>query len=77
MTHLPVIVDPSHGCGIRSLVPPLAKAAVAAGADGLLIEVHPNPEEALSDGQQSLLPEQFSALMKDIRKYAELEARYI
>jgi len=77
LTHLPVIVDPSHGCGIRSLVPPLAKAAVAAGADGLLIEVHPNPEEALSDGQQSLFPDQFSALMKDVRKYAELEGRYI
>ena len=77
LTHLPVIVDPSHACGIRSLVPPLAKAAIAAGADGLLVEVHPNPEEALSDGQQSLLPEQFSALMKDIRKYAEIEGRYI
>jgi len=77
LSHLPVIVDPSHGCGISSLVPPLAKAAIAAGADGLLVEVHPNPEEALSDGAQSLLPEQFQALMNDIAKYAELEGRYI
>ena len=67
----------SHGCGMSSLVPPLAKAAIAAGADGLLVEVHPNPEQALSDGAQSLLPEQFGALMKDIARYAQLEGRYV
>ena len=60
---LPVVVDPSHGTGVRSLVSPMAKAAVAAGADGLLIEVHPNPEEAKSDGSQSLRPKEFRELM--------------
>ncbi len=60
---LPVVVDPSHGTGIRSLISPMAKAAVAAGADGLLIEVHPNPEEAKSDGPQSLRPKEFRELM--------------
>ena len=60
---LPVVVDPSHGTGIKSLVSPMAKAAVAAGADGLLIEVHPNPEEAKSDGPQSLRPKEFRELM--------------
>ncbi len=59
----PVLVDPSHGTGLRELVPPMALAAAAAGADGLLVEVHPRPEEALSDGQQSLDPEEFSRLM--------------
>ncbi len=65
-THLPVIVDPSHATGKWSLVPPLAKASVAVGADGLMIEVHPNPHEAVSDGPQSLLPEKFEALMKSL-----------
>jgi 3-deoxy-7-phosphoheptulonate synthase len=74
-THLPVIVDPSHATGVRSLVPAAAKAAVAAGADGLLIEVHPDPEAALSDGAQSLAPEEFEALMVDLAGYAELEGR--
>ncbi len=73
LTHLPVIVDPSHGTGVRSLVTPLAKAAVAVGADGLIIEVHPNPEEAFSDGAQSLLPQQFENLMDWVRKLALLE----
>lgn len=73
LTHLPIIVDPSHGTGVRSLVLPLAKAAVAVGADGLIIEVHPNPEEAFSDGAQSLLPQQFEVLMDWVRKLASLE----
>ncbi len=66
-SHLPVIVDPSHGTGLRDKVAPMARAAVAAGADGLLIEVHPRPDEALSDGVQSLLPEQFAHLMEELR----------
>lgn len=65
-THLPVIADPSHAGGDRRLVGPLAKAALAAGADGLMIEVHPDPARALSDGQQSLSPEEFAALMADL-----------
>lgn len=66
LTHLPVIVDPSHAVGIRDKVPPMALAAVAAGADGLIVEVHCNPEKALSDGAQSLYPEQFEKLMRDV-----------
>ena len=66
LTHLPVIVDPSHATGIRAKVPPVALAAVAAGADGLIIEVHPDPEGALSDGPQTVFPEQFEKLMRDI-----------
>lgn len=75
LSHLPVIVDPSHGTGVRSLIPPMAKAAVPSGADGLIIEVHPNPEKAFSDGAQSLTPEQFGGLMADLRRYAPLENR--
>jgi 3-deoxy-7-phosphoheptulonate synthase len=75
LTHLPVIVDPSHGVGKRSLVAPMAKAAVAAGADGLLIEVHSNPEKALSDGDQSLTPDAFSNLMQELRPIAEAVGR--
>jgi len=75
LTHLPVIVDPSHGTGKRSLVRPLAKAAVAIGADGLMTEVHPCPEQAWSDGPQSLLPEDFAALMRDIQPYVNLRAQ--
>lgn len=70
LTHLPVIVDPSHAVGKRDLVAPMAKAAVAAGADGLLIEVHANPEEALCDGEQSLTPKAFQALMKELKPIA-------
>ena len=77
LTHLPVFVDPSHGTGKWSLVAPVARAAVAAGADGLLIEVHPNPEEALSDGAQSLKPERFAALMNELRGIAEAVGRTI
>ncbi|BAN89906.1 3-deoxy-7-phosphoheptulonate synthase [Aeropyrum camini] len=66
-THLPVIVDPSHPAGRRSLVPALAKAGLAAGADGLIVEVHPNPEEALSDAKQQLTPEELARLMGELR----------
>jgi 3-deoxy-7-phosphoheptulonate synthase len=66
-THLPVIVDPSHAAGHWRLVTPLARAAVAAGADGLLVEVHPEPEKAFSDGLQSLKPEKFYQLMDEVR----------
>jgi len=66
-SHLPVIADPSHGVGIRDKVPAMARAAVAAGADGLLVEVHCDPDRALSDGAQSLFPEQFQALMDQLR----------
>lgn len=74
-SHLPIIVDPSHGTGKWGLVPAVSKAAIAAGADGLIIEVHPNPEEALSDGAQSLYPEKFEELMRDLRKVAEAVGR--
>ena len=74
-THLPVVVDPSHGTGIWSLVMPMALAAVAAGADGLLIEVHPSPETALSDGPQQLRPERFAELMKALKAVAEAVGR--
>jgi 3-deoxy-7-phosphoheptulonate synthase len=77
LSHLPVIVDPSHGTGVRSLVIPISKAAVAAGADGLIIEVHPNPEEAFSDGAQSLTPDMFASLMDWIRKLAEVENKKV
>ena len=74
-THLPIIVDPSHATGVRAYVEPLAKAAIAAGADGLMIETHPCPEKALSDGPQSLTFEQFEELMKGLKPYAELSGR--
>ena len=74
-SHLPIIVDPSHATGEYSYVPPLAKAAVAAGADGLMIEVHPCPEKALSDGPQSLTFENFDRLMTELEPYAELAGR--
>jgi len=76
-THLPVIVDPSHGTGKRSLVPTMAKASIAAGADGLLIEVHHHPEAALCDGSQSLFPADFDVLMKDLDRIAEAVGRRI
>lgn len=71
LTHLPIVVDPSHGTGKWQLVKPMALAAIAAGADGLIIEVHPKPSEALSDGPQSLTPENFMDLMKDLKSVAE------
>ncbi|NWF52763.1 MAG: 3-deoxy-7-phosphoheptulonate synthase [Nitrospirae bacterium] len=77
LTHLPVVVDPSHGVGKWDLVAPMSKAAVAAGADGLLIEVHMNPEEALSDGEQSLKPDYFKKLMSELRPIASAVGRDI
>lgn len=77
LTHLPIIVDPSHGVGKMALVAPMAKAAVAVGADGLLIEVHTNPEEALSDGEQSLRPNDFKKLMKELKLIAASVGREI
>jgi len=77
LSHLPIIVDPSHGTGRRDKVPPMARAAVAAGADGLLIEVHNEPEKALSDGAQSLYPAQFEKLIKELRMIAPAVGRRI
>lgn len=74
-THLPVLADPSHGTGISRYVTAMARASVAAGADGLMIEVHPDPANALSDGAQSLTPEQFSQLVSEVRKIAEAVGR--
>jgi len=76
-SHLPIIVDPSHAAGHYSLVPAIAKAALAAGADGLLIEVHPNPKEALVDGLQSLSLSDFARLMEELRTIAKCLGRYI
>jgi 3-deoxy-7-phosphoheptulonate synthase len=75
LSHLPMVADPSHGTGRRDKVAPMARAAVAAGADGLLIEVHPDPDRALSDGAQSLSPEQFEELMKQLRIIAPAVGR--
>lgn len=77
LTHLPVVVDPSHGVGKWDIVAPMAKAAVAAGADGLLIEVHSNPEEAMSDGEQSLKPDAFRKLMEELKPIAAAVGREI
>lgn len=77
LTHLPVIADPSHASGKSSLIRPLAKSAAAAGADGLMIEVHPNPSQALCDGAQSLTPEAFKDVMNDVRKICALERKII
>ncbi|MBI3313359.1 MAG: 3-deoxy-7-phosphoheptulonate synthase [Candidatus Omnitrophica bacterium] len=76
-SHLPILIDPSHGTGKREFVAPIAKAAIAAGCDGIMVEVHPNPEEARSDGPQSLLPVQFEALMKEMRIVAQAVGREI
>ncbi len=76
-THLPVIVDPSHAAGRRELVPALARAAIAAGADGLIVEVHPKPDEALSDGRQSLAPDGFARLMEELRRTAAAVGRHV
>ena len=77
LSHLPIIVDPSHGIGLRDKVAPMARAAVAAGADGLIIEVHPDPDNALSDGAQSLFPGQFEHLMAELRIIAPAIGRSI
>jgi 3-deoxy-7-phosphoheptulonate synthase len=75
LSHLPIIADPSHGTGLRDKVIPMARAAVAAGADGIMVEVHPNPDQALSDGAQTLFPEQFAQLMREIRVIADVVGR--
>jgi 3-deoxy-7-phosphoheptulonate synthase len=77
LSHLPIIADPSHGTGARDKVIPMARAAVAAGADGIIVEVHPNPERAKSDGAQSLYPEQFSQLMREVKAIAGAIGRTI
>jgi len=77
LTHLPIVVDPSHGVGKWDLVAPMAKAAVAAGADALIIEVHTNPEEAFSDGEQSLRPDYFAKLMRELKPVAQAVGRDI
>jgi 3-deoxy-7-phosphoheptulonate synthase len=77
LSHLPILADPSHGTGIRDKVPPMARASVAAGADGLLLEVHNDPEHALSDGAQSLFFDQFDKLMAELRIIAPAVGRTI
>jgi 3-deoxy-7-phosphoheptulonate synthase len=77
LSHLPIIADPSHGTGLRDKVTPMARAAVAAGADGLIVEVHPDPDRALSDGAQSLAPDQFAELVKQVRAIAEVLGRRV
>lgn len=77
LSHLPVIVDPSHAAGIRWMVEPLSKAAVSVGADGLIIEVHNDPEHALCDGKQSITPDMYDELYKDLKKIAEMEERVL
>jgi 3-deoxy-7-phosphoheptulonate synthase len=76
-SHLPVIVDPSHATGISWMVPAMAKAAIAAGADGIIVEVHNDPEKALCDGEQSITPDVFASLMEVLRKYADIEGKKI
>jgi 3-deoxy-7-phosphoheptulonate synthase len=77
LSHLPMVADPSHGTGRRDKVAPMARAAVAAGADGLLLEVHPDPDHALSDGAQSLYPAQFDELMGQLRMIATAVGRVV
>jgi 3-deoxy-7-phosphoheptulonate synthase len=77
LSHLPIVVDPSHAAGKWGLVAPLAKAAVACGCDGLIIEVHSHPEDAFSDGAQSLLPANFTLLMNELKKIAQAIGREI
>jgi 3-deoxy-7-phosphoheptulonate synthase len=77
LSHLPMIADPSHGTGLRDKVIPMGRAAIAAGADGLMIEVHPTPDRALSDGGQSLFPDQFARLVREITVIAEAIGRHV
>ncbi|MEO6066784.1 MAG: 3-deoxy-7-phosphoheptulonate synthase [Gemmatimonadales bacterium] len=77
LSHLPIVADPSHGTGLREFVPPMARAAIAAGADGLLVEVHPQPDRALSDGAQTLSPVQFEKMMREVRAIAEVIGRRV
>jgi len=76
-SHLPIVADPSHGTGLRDMVIPMTRAAVAAGADGILVEMHPNPDRAKSDGAQSLFPEQFARLMQEVRHIAQAIGREV
>ena len=75
ISHLPILVDPSHGTGKRQKVLPLSRAAIAVGADGLIVEVHPHPEAALSDGPQAILPDMFADLMRQVRLLAPVVGR--
>ncbi len=77
LSHLPIVVDPSHGTGKRNKVTPMSRAAVAVGADGLMVEVHNNPDKALSDGMQSIYPDQFDELMQQVRQIATVVERYV
>src|SRR5438477_950707 len=77
LSHLPIIADPSHGTGLRDKVTPMARAAIAAGADGVMVEVHPNPDRALSDGAQSLYPDQFASLVRELRAIAHAIGRTV
>ena len=77
LTHLPIVLDPSHGIGIREHVPTMAKACLAAGADAIALEIHPRPEEALSDGAQSLLPDQYKKLVSELKVLAKALNREI
>jgi 3-deoxy-7-phosphoheptulonate synthase len=77
LSHLPILVDPSHGTGVRSKVTPLSRASVAVGADGLIVEVHNEPDRALSDGKQSLYLEQFDELMSQVRQIAPVVQRHV
>lgn len=77
LSHLPILIDPSHGLGVREYILPMTLAAVAAGADGVMIETHPRPAEALSDGHQALLPVQFAQVMREVRKVAEAVGRMV
>src|SRR5881398_789234 len=77
LSHLPIVADPSHGTGLRDKVIPIERAAVAAGADGIIVEVHPHPDQALSDGAQSLFPDQFAQLMREVRVIAEVIGRRV
>jgi 3-deoxy-7-phosphoheptulonate synthase len=77
LSHLPIIADPSHGTGLRDMVTPMTRAAVAAGADGVIVEVHPNPDRAKSDGAQSLFPDQFARLMREVAPIATAIGRHV
>jgi 3-deoxy-7-phosphoheptulonate synthase len=77
LSHLPIIGDPSHGTGLRDKVIPMARAAVAAGADGVIVEVHPDPDRALSDGGQSLYPDQFARLVAELRAISSAIGRSV
>jgi 3-deoxy-7-phosphoheptulonate synthase len=77
LSHLPILVDPSHGTGKRNKVVPMARAAVAVGADGIMVEVHHQPEKALSDGPQSIYPEQFAGMMDELEQIAAVLHRHV